>query len=63
MLAAMSLTPRPRDPRLPRRLVAHQGRVKPLDTLARNTLRILSNKLEFKDNADVRQPAIRWLAD
>jgi ABC-type transport system involved in cytochrome c biogenesis permease subunit len=43
--------------------VAHQGRVKPLDTLARNTLRILSGKLEFKDNADVRQPAIRWLAD
>lgn len=43
--------------------VAQQGRVKPLDSVARNTLRILSGKLEYTDNDGVRQPAIRWLAD
>lgn len=40
-----------------------EGRVKPFDTLARNSLRIISNKQDFKDNNVKRQPAIRWLLD
>ena len=43
--------------------VIYQGRVKPLDTLARNTLRIISNRETFVDENDVKQPAIRWLLD
>lgn len=51
--------------------VVYQGRVKPLDTLARNTLRIVSNKETFDDESK-RQPgkdrtpqlpAIRWMLD
>jgi len=43
--------------------VVHEGRVKPLDTLARSTLRIISDRETFKDEEGKRQPAIRWLAD
>ena len=43
--------------------VADHGRVKPLDTLARNSLRIISNSESFKDESGTRQPAIRWLLD
>ena len=43
--------------------VIYKGRCKPLDTLARNSLRILSNKQTFKDSNDETQPAIRWLMD
>jgi ABC-type transport system involved in cytochrome c biogenesis permease subunit len=43
--------------------VADHGRVKPLDTLARNSLRIISNAETVKDAAGNRQPAIRWLLD
>ncbi|MCA9247375.1 MAG: cytochrome c biogenesis protein CcsA [Planctomycetales bacterium] len=43
--------------------LVYQGRVKPFDTLARNTLRILSGKETFKDVNGKRQPAIRWLLD
>ena len=43
--------------------VVFQGRVKPLDTLARNNLRIISGKETFRDAAGDRQPAIRWLLD
>ncbi len=43
--------------------VAYQGRVKPLDTLARNTLRIVSNRETFVDEDGNRQPALRWLVD
>ncbi|MFV1966462.1 MAG: cytochrome c biogenesis protein, partial [Pirellulaceae bacterium] len=39
------------------------GRVKPLDTLARNSLRILSSRETFQDESGKRQPAIRWLLD
>ncbi len=45
------------------------GRVKPIDTYARNTLRIISGKETFKleDKADPKQtttqPAIHWLLD
>lgn len=43
--------------------VAYQGRVKPMDTLARNSLRILSNRQEFTDGEGNKQPAMRWLMD
>lgn len=40
-----------------------EGRVKPFDTLARNTLRAIANRETFKDDSGQRQPAIRWLLD
>ncbi len=44
-----------------------EGRVKPFDTLARNTLRQISDKQTFEDNSGKepvkRQPAIKWLLD
>ena len=48
--------------------LAYQGRIKPYDTLARNTLQILSGKQETrvwsKDGKVVdKSPAIRWLLD
>lgn len=51
--------------------VVYQGRVKPLDTLARNTLRIVSNKETFDDESMRKSdsdrvpqlPAIRWMMD
>ena len=54
--------------------VVYQGRVKPLDTFARNTLRIVSNKETFDDISQPEKdyffykkrkqlPAIRWLID
>jgi ABC-type transport system involved in cytochrome c biogenesis permease subunit len=39
------------------------GRIKPLDTLARNSLMIISGKQTFVDEKGDRQPAIRWLLD
>jgi ABC-type transport system involved in cytochrome c biogenesis permease subunit len=43
--------------------IVYEGRVKPFDTLARNNLRILSNREEFKDKDGKAQPAILWLLD
>jgi len=43
--------------------LVYEGRVKPFDTLARNSLRILSNRETFKDKNGNTQPAIRWLLD
>jgi len=43
--------------------LAYEGRVKPFDTLARNSLSILSDKQSFKNTSDERQSAIRWLLD
>lgn len=43
--------------------VVYQGRVKPLDTLARNSLRIISGKQTALDDDDDKQPAIRWFMD
>lgn len=41
----------------------YEGRIKPFDTLARNSLRIISNRETFVDEAGNKQPAIRWLLD
>jgi ABC-type transport system involved in cytochrome c biogenesis permease subunit len=43
--------------------VVYEGRVKPLDTVARNTLRYLSGKQSFKDASGQTQPAIKWFLD
>jgi ABC-type transport system involved in cytochrome c biogenesis permease subunit len=43
--------------------VVHQGRVKPIDTMARTSLMLISNKDTFLDENDKRQPAIKWLLD
>lgn len=43
--------------------VVYQGRVKPLDTLARNTLMIISDRQTYVDADGKRQPAIRFLLD
>ena len=43
--------------------LAYQGRVKPFDTLARNSLVIISEKQTYKDASGKRRPAIEWLLD
>jgi len=43
--------------------VRDEGRLKPIDTFARNTLRILSRKVEFVDLNENPQPAIKFLLD
>jgi len=43
--------------------VMYEGRVKPFDTLARNSLQIISGKQSFKDADGKSQPAIRFLLD
>lgn len=43
--------------------VVYEGRVKPMDTLARTTLKIISSKETALDSKDKPQPAIRWFLD
>jgi ABC-type transport system involved in cytochrome c biogenesis permease subunit len=43
--------------------VVDQGRIKPLDTLARTTLLIISDRQTWEDEQGRRQPAIVFLAD
>lgn len=43
--------------------LVYEGRVKPFDTLARNSLRVISNRETFVDAHGDKQPAIRWLLD
>ncbi|MFO0913686.1 MAG: cytochrome c biogenesis protein CcsA [Pirellulales bacterium] len=43
--------------------VVYEGRIKPLDSLARNMLARISDRQSFKDEDEQTQPAIRWLAD
>lgn len=43
--------------------VIYQGRAKPLDTLARNSLRVLSDRQTFVDGQGDRRPAVTWLLD
>ena len=43
--------------------VMYEGRMKPLDTLARNSLRALSDSETFVDDSGKRQPAVKWLLD
>lgn len=39
------------------------GRIQPLDSLARNSLMIMSGRQSFRDDEGKSQPAIRWLLD
>ena len=43
--------------------VVYRGRVKPIDTVARNTLKYLSEKQSFKDESGKTQPAVKWFLD
>ena len=43
--------------------VVYQGRTQPLDTLARNSLMVISGRQTWEDGAGRRQPAVRWLLD
>lgn len=43
--------------------VTYQGRVQPLDSFARNTLRQFRTRETVTDQNNEKQPAIRWLAD
>jgi ABC-type transport system involved in cytochrome c biogenesis permease subunit len=47
--------------------LVYEGRVKPFDTLARNTLRVISDRQTFEDDTGKTprrsQPAINWLLD
>ena len=73
LLAAMGLAWKARIPETPAGKMKldefgslpliYQGRVKPIDTLARNSLRMISDAQSFVDNTEKRQPAIRWFLD
>ncbi len=43
--------------------VVYEGRIKPFDTLARNSLRIISDKQTFKNRNEKKYSAARWLLD
>jgi ABC-type transport system involved in cytochrome c biogenesis permease subunit len=43
--------------------VMDQGRVKPIDTMARTTMLTISNRQTFKDGEQSGQPAVKWLLD
>jgi ABC-type transport system involved in cytochrome c biogenesis permease subunit len=43
--------------------VVDRGRIKPIDTLARTSLMVISNRQTFTDEKGESQPAIRWLLD
>ncbi|MCA9064144.1 MAG: cytochrome c biogenesis protein ResB, partial [Planctomycetaceae bacterium] len=43
--------------------IVFQGRAKPIDTLARNALRILSDRQTLMHGDEDPQPAVRWLLD
>ena len=72
-LAALWVLPSARVPSLPADQaqiyeygqipVVNNGRVKPLDTIARTHLRIMSNRETFKDKAGATRSAIEWLLD
>ncbi len=49
--------------RIARLPVVHGGRTKPLDTFARNALRVISDKQTWRDEAGDRRPAIQWLLE
>jgi len=43
--------------------VVNGGRTKPMDSLARSMMRVISDRETFKDDKDESQPAVRWLID
>lgn len=43
--------------------LVYEGRMKPFDTLARNSLRVISDSETFRDTSNKTQPAVKWLLD
>lgn len=43
--------------------VVYEGRIKPFDTVARNSLQVISNRDDLVDLNGKKQPAIQWLLD
>jgi ABC-type transport system involved in cytochrome c biogenesis permease subunit len=43
--------------------VVAEGRIKPFDSLARNSLLLTSGRQDYRDKDGKKQPAIRWLLD
>jgi len=43
--------------------IASSGRVQPIDTLARNTLRTISGMEAFRDESGKQHPALKWFLD
>ncbi len=43
--------------------IVDQGRVKPVDTLARTTLAKISDRETYRDKNGTKQPAVRWFLD
>ncbi len=43
--------------------VMYEGRVQPVDTLARNALRILSGRQTYRDGQGQTRPAVQWLLE
>ncbi len=73
LLGALWLASKAVEPRVPptqidftafgRLPITYEGRVKPIDTLARTSLRMISDRQTYIDAHGDRQPAIRWLLD
>ena len=74
VLAAATMTYQSASPVVEKRLdmhlaefgrlpVVNGGRTQPMDSLARNTLRVISGKATWVDGRKQRQPAIRWFLD
>lgn len=43
--------------------LVYEGRIQPYDTLARNSLRMISDRSTYRDVEKKKQPAVRWLLD
>jgi ABC-type transport system involved in cytochrome c biogenesis permease subunit len=43
--------------------VIHEGRMKPMDSVARTTMMLISSRQDYKDENGKTQPAIKWLLD
>jgi ABC-type transport system involved in cytochrome c biogenesis permease subunit len=43
--------------------VVDHGRIKPIDTVARTSLMVISNRQTFVDSEGKEQPAVKWLLD
>jgi ABC-type transport system involved in cytochrome c biogenesis permease subunit len=71
LIATLRSAVPPKDPPLDLQIhefgrlpVARGGRMQPMDSVAQNTLRIVSGKATYEDDRfEKRQPAIRWLLD
>lgn len=69
LVVVVVMLPPPEDPgkarlqQLASLPVQMDGRIKPLDTVARNALMTISDRSTFEDDKKVTHPAIEWLVD